>query len=438
MVRVTAVDGGSPAERHGMRPGDMLVSINNNGIRDVLDYRFYLAERSVAVRFLRDGEEHTVIINKGEYDDIGLEFELPLMDKERSCANKCIFCFIEQNPKGMRDTIYYKDDDSRLSFIHGNYITLTNMKPEDIHRIVRMKFSPVNISVHTTNPELRVRMMKNKNAGRVLSYLKILKEGGIQMCGQIVLCRGVNDGAELVRTLTDLEEYFPEMSSVSVVPAGLTKFREGLCPLSDFTKEEAGAVIDTVDRIAEAHKADTGSRMFFVADEMYLKAGREIPPAEYYEGYPQLENGVGLLRSFSDEFGMAAEDIDLLRADFCAPRHVSVATGVAAYPMIASFAARLMALVPGLTVNVYRIINNFYGESITVSGLLTGKDLAEQLAGKELGEALYLPENCILPEERLFLCGMSVDELSARLGVPVLTSPCDGYAFACAMLGVTG
>ena len=435
MVKITDVERSSRAERHGIRAGDVLISIDGNEIRDVLDYRFYLAERRIELLLSRDGKEYSVTIKKGEYDDIGLDFETPLMDKKQTCKNGCIFCFIDQNPEGLRDSLYFKDDDSRLSFIHGNYITLTNMTDADVARIVKMRFSPINISVHTTNPELRVKMMKNKRSGEVLKYLDAFKDAGISMCGQIVLCRGINDGNELLRSMNDLAKYFPQMTSVAVVPAGLTKFRDKLFPLTDFTEEEAGAVIDMIDAFAEKHKAEHGSRLIFAADEFYLKAKRTIPDAEYYEDYPQIENGVGMIRSFADEAGMGIDDAAELVSSFSGDRTVSVVTGVASYDLISSVASRLEAMCSGLKINVYKIINNFFGDSITVSGLLTGKDIAEQLMGKELGEELLIPENSLRHGEKVFLCGMTTDELSETLGVKVTPSGSDGYEFVESVLG---
>ena len=436
MVRITSVLERSYAKKAGVKPGDTLVSINGNEICDVLDYRFYLAERQVTLSLLREGGEYSVKIKKGEYDDIGLEFETPLMDKKQSCRNGCIFCFIDQNPEGMREPIYFKDDDSRLSFIHGNYITLTNMFDKDIERIIKMRISPVNVSIHTTNPELRVKMMKNKRSGEVLRYLDEFKNAGLSMCGQIVLCKGVNDGEELLRSLRDLSRYYPEMGSVSVVPAGLTKHRDGLYPLTDFTPEETGAVIDMIDSVAKEQMQLHGSRQFFAADEFYLKSGRPIPEAEYYEDYPQIENGVGMLRSFSDEFGMAVEDVEDMISSLDGERTVTVATGVAAYDMLASFAARLTALCPRLTVNVVKIINEFFGESITVSGLLTGKDIYGQLKDRDLGDELIIPASALRAEENDFLCGMTLCELSDKLGITVTPVDNDGYGFAEAIFGV--
>ena len=435
MVKITSVEKGSRAEKSGIQAGDILLSINENSINDVLDYRFYLTERQVNIGLSRDGEEYSVSIKKGEYDDIGLDFETPLMDKKHSCKNKCIFCFIDQNPEGLRESLYFKDDDSRLSFIHGNYVTLTNMTQQDVDRIIKMRMSPINISVHTTNPELRVKMMKNKHSGEVLKYLNDFASAGLTMCGQIVLCRGVNDGEELLRSLNDLAALYPAMSSVAVVPAGLTKFREKLYPLTDFTAEEAGRIIDMINSVGEAHKDKHGTRLFYAADEFYLKAGREIPDADYYEDYSQIENGVGMLRSCQDEFNMAIEDVIDLLEDKDTERTLSIVTGVAAYPMIERQIDRLKCICPNLSVNIYKIINNFFGESITVSGLLTGKDMYEQLKDKPLGEELLIPQNCLRHGEEVFLCGMTVQELSDKLGVPVRASGSDGYELCEAVLG---
>ena len=431
MVKITGVTRGSRAAKRGVKVGDELVSINGNEIRDVLDYRFYLAECVVELSLSRGGKTKRVKIKKEQYDDIGLEFETPLMDKKQTCRNGCIFCFIDQNPAGMRESVYFKDDDSRLSFLHGNYITLTNMTECDVERIVKMRFSPINISIHTTNPELRVMMMKNKRAGEVLSYLDRFAEAGLSMCGQIVLCRGVNDGEELLRSMRDLEKYYPQMGSVSIVPAGLTEHREGLYPLTDFTAEEAGAVIDMIDKVAEENLARCGSRIFFAADELYLKAGRPIPSEEYYEEYPQIENGVGMLRSMEEELTSALDEAEPSDTK----RTVSIATGVAAYGMIKDKCDELGRKFPNLQINVYKIVNNFFGKSITVSGLLTGKDIYEQLSDKDLGDVLLVPANALRAGEEVFLCDMTVGELSDRLGVKILPTRDDGYEFICHLLG---
>ena len=436
MVKITEVLTGSLAARAGILAGDVLIAINENEIRDVLDYRFYLTERCVLLELTRGDETLSVEIKKGEYDDIGLEFETPLMDKKHSCKNGCIFCFIDQNPEGLRESLYFKDDDSRLSFIHGNYVTLTNMTDRDVERIIKMRMSPINISIHTTNPALRVKMMKNKRAGEVLRYLSDFKRAGLSMCGQIVLCRGVNDGEELLRTMRELSEYFPELSSVSVVPAGLTKFRDKLYPLSDFTESEAEEIIDLIDSVGEEHKRKHGSRLFFAADELYLKAKREIPAEDYYEDYPQIENGVGLLRSLIEDFGyeLSAPEITSVRLD--ATRTVSIATGVAAYPTMCGLCEKMERIFPNLQINVYKIINNFFGESITVAGLLTGKDIKQQLLDKPLGVELLIPESALRHGEDVFLCGMTVPELSDCLGVKI-TPVSDGYDLFLKLLGET-
>ena len=429
MVKITGVEPHSRGEKNGIAAGDILLSINGREIRDVLDYRFYLTDTKVELLLSRDGEKYTVNIRKQQYDDIGLEFETPLMDKKQSCHNKCIFCFIDQLPEGMRETLYFKDDDSRLSFLHGNYITLTNLHERDIDRIIEMHISPINISVHTTNPELRVKMMHNKRAGEVLSYMKRLADAGVSLCGQIVLCRGINDGEELLRSMRDLSELFPAMTSVSIVPAGLTKFREKLYPLTLYTKDEARAIIETVDGYAREMVEKCGHRIFFAADELYLKAELPLPDGDYYEGYSQIENGVGMITSMTDEFTYELDYVDELLPEARLPRTVSVATGVAAYESISSMARMLEGRVDGLKINVYKIINHFFGESITVAGLLTGKDLSEQLAGKELGEVLLFPENMLRAGEDIFLDDMTPEDLSKKLGVRVAPGQHDGGGF---------
>lgn len=436
MVKITEVAKNSRAAKKGVLAGDVLVSINGREISDVLDYRFFLTNTEITLSLLRDGEPLEVVIRKQEYDDIGLDFETPLMDKKRACQNKCIFCFIDQLPKGMRETLYFKDDDSRLSFLHGNFITMTNLFDKDIDRIIEMHISPVNVSVHTTNPELRVKMMHNKRAGLVLDYLPRLAEAGITLCGQLVLCRGINDGEELDRSMRDLYALGDAMESVSIVPAGLTKYRDKLYPLTTYTPEEASVIIDQVEAFAEKCLAECGSRKFFCADELYLRAGRPLHTEDYYEGYAQIENGVGMITSlmteFEDEMNFLAEDLE----GYKAPRTVSVCTGVAAYPTIKAMAARLETQVEGLTIHVYEIINHFFGESVTVAGLLTGKDMSEQLTGKELGEVLFFPENTLRAGEDIFLDDMTPAELSDRLGVSVMPGRNDGGEFVREMLGV--
>ena len=436
MVRISDVAPHSRAAAAGILPGDILVAINHNDIEDVLDYRFYLAETAITLSLTRDGAPFEVTIRKSEYDDIGLDFETPLMDKKRACANRCIFCFIDQLPKGLRPSLYFKDDDARLSFLHGNYVTLTNLHEKDIDRIIKMHISPINVSVHTTNPVLRCDMMKNRRAGEVLSYLRRLAEAGIRICAQIVLCRGINDGAELDRTMHDLAALAPQVSSVSVVPAGLTRYREGLYPLTPFTPEECRAVIAQVNRFGDACEGALGNRIFCVADEFYLKAGLPLPGEGYYGDYEQIENGVGMLRSLIDEFEAELPYLDELcdPKDF-SPRHVSVATGKAAAPTMRHLATRLEKALPGIKISVYEVENRFFGEEITVAGLLTGHDMAEQLKGKPLGDELLIPATTLRAEGDLFLCGMTPGELSRHLSVPITPVAADGAALLAAWVG---
>lgn len=435
MVRVESVCAGSIAEAQGIVPGDILVSVNGNEIRDVLDYRFYLTDTEITLGMERSKTPYELRFRKGEYDDIGLEFATPLMDQKHSCANKCVFCFVDQLPPGMRKTLYFKDDDDRLSFLHGNYVTLTNLSDRDVERLIKMRISPINISVHTTNPELRVKMMGNKRAGEVLAYLQRFAEAGLSLCTQIVLCKGLNDGAELDRSMRDLAALYPALRSCAIVPVGVTKFRERLYPLELFGKEEAANVIRQVNAFGEECLQKYGTRLFYCADELYLKAGLPLPGEDYYEDYSQLENGVGMLTSLAAEFDFEMEDLQTLLADFRPPRSVSIATGVAAYEQIAGMAERLAATVPGLTIRVYKIINHFFGETVTVSGLLTGVDLCEQLAGKELGDELLYPETMLKADEDLFLDDMTPAVLSQKLNVPVRAGRGEGRAFIRAVLG---
>ena len=410
MVVITGVLPHSKAEKAGIQAGDYLLEINSHEINDVLDYRFRLANTTVVLKLHRGPDIIEKKIKKEEYDDIGLEFGTPLMDKKHRCENGCIFCFIDQNPEGMRETIYFKDDDSRLAFLHGNYITLTNLHQADIDRIIEMHISPVNISVHTTNPELRIKIMKNKRSGEVLSYIGMLADAGIKLHGQIVLCRGINDGKELDRTMRDLSAYYPSMESVSIVPAGLTKYRDKLYKLEPFSAEECAAVINQVENFNKT----LPERMFFASDEFYVLSGTKVPDEDYYGEYTQLDNGVGMITSFTAEFESMLETLD---EDECSvKREVSIATGESAYPMMRGLIDELEKKCSDLKCNLYVIKNNFFGGQVTVTGLLTGIDIAEQLQGKALGDTLYLSRTTLRAEGDLFLCGMSPDELSEKLG----------------------
>ena len=434
MVRIEKIVPNSIADECGICENDLLLSIDDHEINDVLDYRFYLADTEIELAVQRGEDTYIYSIEKEMYEDLGLEFETPLMDKKHRCENKCIFCFIDQLPSGLRESLYFKDDDSRLSFLHGNYITLTNLEKKDIERIVDMRISPVNVSVHTTNPELRCKMMHNKRAGETLSYLKMLKDGGIEICAQIVLCRGINDGEELVRSLRDLAELFPQLGSVAIVPSGLTAHRQGLYPLTPFDKESSASVIDTVERLCAEYFQKYGKNLFFCSDEFYLMAERELPSDEYYEEYSQLENGVGMLKLFEtemDSFLTLLTDEERQKE-----RHVSVATGDSAYDFICSAVKKVQASCKNLKCEVYNIKNDFFGHSITVAGLLTGVDLVNQLRGKELGTELLISRTMLRSEGDLFLCNSSLADVENGLGVKVTPVMQDGASFVEALLGI--
>ena len=430
IVKNTAA--GSIAEEMGIEPGDRLISIDGQEIEDVFDYQFYEESEELVLLIEKpDGEQWELEIEKEADEPLGIEFGQGLMDEYRSCRNKCIFCFIDQMPSGMRDTLYFKDDDSRLSFLQGNYITLTNMSSHDVERIVRYRLEPINISFQTTNPELRCRMLHNRFAGDALKKVDILYRGGIEMNGQIVLCKGVNDGEELERSIRDLTRYLPLLKSVSVVPVGLTRFREGLYPLEPFTKEEAREVLSVIHRWQEKIYKQYGLHFIHAGDEWYLLAEEDIPEEERYDGYLQLENGVGMLRLLFNEF---EEGMSRLGGG-PGSGAISAATGKLAYPYIRRMADRVEEQFPGRKIHVYCIRNDFFGERITVSGLVTGQDIIAQLKGKELGSRLLLPCNMLKADEDVFLDDITVKEVSDALQVPVDIVKSSGQDLIDAMLG---
>ena len=430
-VIITGVEKHSPLRRK-VKPGMKLVSVNGNEIRDFLDYDFYIAEETLELCFeKKPGKTKIVKLRKNEYDDIGLRFESFIMDKERSCANKCIFCFIDQLPPGLRETLYFKDDDARLSFLFGNYMTLTNMSEREIERIIKMHISPINVSVHTMNPELRVRMMGNKRAGKVLAYLDRLKEGGIKMNAQLVLCPGINDGEELRYSLEQLEKLAPELQSVAAVPVGLTDYREGLYALEPYTQESAEEVLQIIDEYQARFLEQHGTRLVFAADEFYLKAGREIPDAAFYEDYPQLENGVGMWALMREEFTEALAQME--PTDKSA--RVTLAAGEAAAPLFDYLIDLLHKKCYNISVNVVAVKNRFFGSQITVSGLLTGADLLAELEGKDLGEKLLIPKAMLKNDENIFLDDMTLEQLSEKLQIKVVPNLNDGYALLQEILG---
>ena len=433
---------GSIAMELGIEPGDRLLAINDEEISDIFDYQYYVENEYIEVLIEKpDGEQWILEVDKDEDEDLGIEFENGLMDDYRSCHNKCIFCFIDQMPKGMRETLYFKDDDSRLSFLQGNYVTLTNMSEHDIDRIIKYHLSPINVSFQTMNPKLRCMMLNNRFAGEALKKVDRLYEAGITMNGQIVLCKGVNDGSELEYSIRKLMEYIPVLESVSVVPVGLSRYREGLYPLEPFSAEDAAQVLDLIHGFQKEIYDKHGLHFIHASDEWYILAGRELPEEENYDGYLQLENGVGMLRLLLDEFQDALNelrerirnrDYELISGEY---HELSMVTGRLAYPYIRRMAEEMMKLIPGLKIHIYDIKNNFFGEMITVTGLLTGQDMIAQLTGQKLGERLLLPQNTLRSGEEVFLDDVTVSDMEKALQVKVDIVKSSGYDFVYAILG---
>jgi len=415
-VKIFDVTTGSHADKAGIKKGETLLSINSNEIVDVLDYRFYQVNRKLTLEVEdEDKNVRTIEMTKGEYEEIGLEFETYLMDKQHSCRNKCIFCFIDQLPKGMRESLYFKDDDSRLSFLFGNYITLTNITEHEIDRIIKMHISPINVSVHTTNPELRCKMMNNRFAGDTLKYLKRFADAGITLNCQIVSCPGINDGDELVRTLTDLENLGVNMTAI--VPVGLTRYRENLYPLVPYNKETAGQTIDIIEKMGDECVKKHGRRIFFPGDEFYLLAEREIPSPEFYEDFSALEDGIGMIAYLTDDVGWKLEELD---ADESLCHKVTIACGEGVFPYMKRIMSMINEKFPNITINTRAIKNNFFGGGVNVSGLVTGGDLIDQLRGDDLGDRLIIPSSMLRFENDLFLDDVSTDDVERDLGVTLV------------------
>ena len=430
--RISEVLPGSAGEELDIRPGDYVLSINGKEIEDIFDYNYFCETDHVDLLVeTKDGEEILYDIDKDEDEDLGLVFDNGLMDDYRSCSNKCIFCFIDQMPPGMRETLYFKDDDSRLSFLQGNYVTLTNLSKKDLDRIIAYRMEPINISVHTMDPELRCRMLHNRFAGEALKKIDTLFEAGITMNGQIVCCPGWNDGEQLRSTIEKLARYAPVMQSVSVVPVGLTKYRDGLEPLRPFTAEEAGETIDIIEAWQKKLYPQHGLHFVHASDEFYLLAGREIPEKERYDGYLQLENGVGMLRLFSDQFDQA-----LKRFKTCSrKKSATIVTGMLAYPVIRDKCLALCAKFPQVNVEVVPVVNRFFGEGVTVAGLLTGQDMIAQLKERGTGEEILIPKTMLRSGEDVFLDDLHVPDAEEALGVPVSAVDCDGASLVRALLG---
>ena len=429
---------GSIAEELGLAPGDKILAINDAGMEDIFDYQYLVQDTYIEVLAEKpNGEQWLLEVDKEADEDLGIEFENGLMDEYRHCRNQCVFCFIDQMPPGMRETLYFKDDDSRLSFLQGNYVTLTNMSDHDVERICRYHLSPINISFHTMNPELRCRMLNNRFAGEALKKVDTLNEAGIRMNGQIVLCKGLNDGAELEFSIRELMKYIPNLESVSVVPVGLTRFREGLYPLEPFGREEAVTVIETIERYQRECMERYGTHFIHASDEWYILAGRELPEEERYDGYLQLENGVGMVRLLLNEFEEALtqrKKKDMIAGMGGTPKEgetaeISIATGLLIFPYIRKMAERMTEAYPHLKIYVYPVKNEFFGEQITVSGLLTGQDLLNQLEGKPLGSRLLLPENMLRHGEDVFLDDLYIGDLEKALQVPVNIVKSSGHDF---------
>ena len=433
---------GSIAEEMEIEPGDVLVEINGQEIEDIFDYQYYCEDYELVVVIRKpDGEEWELEIEKDEDEDLGIVFENGLMDEYRSCHNKCIFCFIDQMPKGMRETLYFKDDDARLSFLQGNYITLTNMSEHDIDKIIKYRLSPINISFQTMNPELRCKMLTNRFAGDALKKVDRFYEAGIEMNGQIVLCKGVNDGKELEYSLQKLYRYLPHLRSVSVVPVGLSKYREGLYPLEPFNKEDACEVIDMIEKWQKKALDEVGLHFVHASDEWYILAERELPKEESYDGYLQLENGVGMVRlmleEFEDALSETAQKKELYDAgntgacpqEWLSKEKVSIITGCLVYPYIKQMAQRVMEVFPEKELQVLPIRNDFFGEMITVTGLLTGKDILAQCKEVQLGDRLLLPENVLRSGETVLLDDLTVEDLQKSLQVSIDIVKSSGYGF---------
>lgn len=428
---ISYVEPGSPADAAGIKAGDELIKINGEAPLDILEYRYLAAEYEVELEIKKANGRTEFLIIENDYEDLGIEFEVGLIDEPQHCRNKCIFCFIDQLPKGMRETVYFKDDDARLSFLQGNYVTLTNMSDEDIDRLIRMRVSPINISVHTTNPELRVKMLGNRFAGNILERMKRFADAGLYMNCQIVLCPDFNDGAELDRTISDLASLVPYASSLSVVPVGLTRYREGLCEIRPFDKESSLAVIKQVEAhqrwIYEKH----GTRFVYLSDEFYLNAGLPVPTADEYEGFPQIENGVGLVASMTEEFEDAVNRIP--KASF--NRSVAIATGELAAPYIKELADRISSEADGIHIEVFPVKNEFFGGGVSVAGLVTAGDIIRTMSGKTGFDELLIADSMLRDGEDIFLDNITLDELERRLSVKVTPVPNDGYAFVEAITG---
>lgn len=425
------VEPDSLAFEAGLCEGDRLLKINGHEVHDILEYRYLTSEYEVTLEVEKNDGSIEIITIESDYEDLGIEFREGLIDEAQSCTNKCIFCFIDQLPKGMRETVYFKDDDTRLSFLQGNYVTLTNMSDEEIDRLIGMHVSPINVSVHTTNPELRCKMLNNRFAGRCFDIMKKFRDNNIYMNCQIVLCPGINDGEELKRSLYDMASLYPNVNSISVVPVGLTRYREGLYPLTPFDKQSSYETICAVEKMQNEFYEKFGTRLVYLSDEFYVNAGKKLPESDVYEGFPQIENGVGLMASMKEEFDEAIKLVPKKRYS----RRVMMATGEIAYEFISELARRTEEAAKGIEIEVYAIKNNFFGGGVTVSGLVTGGDIISQLRDKPRADILTIPQSMLRDEDDIFLDDTTVADVERELGMRIVPVMNDGYDFVEKIIG---
>lgn len=422
--KVKWVEKGSIAEELGIEVGDRVIEINGRKIEDIIDYLYLLADEYVEVTVEKiNGETWLLEIDKEYYEELGVEFENPIMDKAKSCSNNCIFCFVDQNPEGMRETLYFKDDDSRLSFLQGNFVTLTNLKQRDLERIVEYRISPLNVSIHTTNPEVRVKMLKNRFSGDLLSKLEYLVDNGIEVNGQIVLCPGYNDSEELERTLEDLYKLSSALESVAIVPVGITKYREGLEKLQVFDQESASRTIDQLAILQARFLKEKGTRFAFLSDEFYMIAKRELPSYQSYEGFIQLENGVGLMRKFEFELLEAIKTKETMDI-----KPTTILTGTSAYDFMNRMVSHIIEAYSG-EIEIVKICNDFYGHTITVAGLITAGDIIKQTSAIDLKEQVIIPDVMLRTGEPVFLDDMTLVQLEEKLNRPIKPVEVDGHKF---------
>lgn len=430
---VKCVDENSIASDCGIEPGDIILKINGNEIKDILDFRYWTSDEYYVVQVeKKDGTVEEIEVFNDCFEQFGVTFEKELIDDPMLCRNKCIFCFMDQLPKNVRSTMRFKDDDVRLSFLSGNYVTLTNLSDADVDRLCALKVSPINVSVHVTDGDRRCMMLNNRNAHKVLDIMKKFASSGILMNAQIVLCKGINDGEYLEKTIYDLEKLYPAIRSISVVPVGISAHREGLYHLESLEKEDCREVISQVEKYQSEFLKKHSTRLVYLADEFYIKAEEKIPPCEYYEDFPQIENGVGLMAVFEDEINLELEYSSSWEKAEPTPK--TIATSYIAYDYIVKFVDMIKEKNPNLKCNVEKIKNNFFGEKITVTGLICGRDIISSLKGKELGEYLLISDSMLKDDEDIFLDDTTVADVERELNIKVLITDNSGQGFVSALM----